>query len=81
LPESIEPYHDTLTRGQALVFYTDGLIERRNESLDQGLQRLARSVVLPATSGDLCDAALSGCLTGVRRNDDVCILAIRYDDN
>ncbi len=81
LPETITPHRDTLDPGQALVLYTDGLVERHDESLDTGLERLTQSLARAATSDELCDAALAGCLTGVRRNDDICVLAIRHDDS
>jgi PAS domain S-box-containing protein len=35
-----ETYSQGIDRGAALVLYTDGLIERRGESLDAGLERL-----------------------------------------
>ena len=81
LPETITPHRDTLAPGRALVLYTDGLVERHDESLDTGLERLTQSLARAATSDELCDAALAGCLTGVRRNDDICVLAIRHDDS
>ncbi len=47
--------------GDTLVLYTDGLIERRGETIDIGLERLRR--VIEARSGmgpeELCDAMLS----------------------
>ena len=47
--------------GDTLVLYTDGLIERRGEMIDIGLERLRR--VIEARSGmgpeELCDALLS----------------------
>ncbi len=78
LPETINAYRSILAAEQALVLYTDGLIERHNEPIDQGLQRLTQSFSLPATSAELCDAALTGCLTGGHRNDDICIFAVRH---
>jgi len=38
----------TLARGSVAVFYTDGLVERRGESLDIGLERLRNAVVTDA---------------------------------
>ena len=39
-----ETRREDIGQGAALVFYTDGLIERRGESLDVGLERLATAV-------------------------------------
>lgn len=64
--------------GEALLFFTDGLVERRGESLDQGFQRLAdatRNAALE-TASQLTDAAVNGCLDGVEQLDDTCVLAI-----
>lgn len=62
-----------------LVLYSDGLIERRGESLDAGLERLAGAAnALPTLpSGALCDALVAEMLEGVDQGDDVAVLAIR----
>jgi len=65
--------------GTALLLYTDGLVERRTESVDVGLRRLADHVGASrwATADDLCDAALDGALAGTDRRDDVCLLVVQ----
>ncbi|HEY7344942.1 MAG TPA: SpoIIE family protein phosphatase [Gaiella sp.] len=68
---------DRLDEGETLVLYTDGLVERRSESIDVGLERLARAALLsggsPAThADDLCDALLGR----EEQDDDVCVLTV-----
>jgi serine/threonine-protein kinase RsbW len=66
---------DRLEEGETLVLYTDGLVERRSESIDAGLERLADAALLasgsPATyADDICDAVLGRA----EQDDDVCVL-------
>jgi serine/threonine-protein kinase RsbW len=69
--------HDRLEPGGTLVLYTDGLIERKGESLAVGLERLSDAA--RASSGDglqpLVDRMLSAMLAGHPQEDDVCIIA------
>ncbi len=49
--------------GQTLILYSDGLIERRGESIDDGLERLARAVGGgPAEVSALCEHILRAVL-------------------
>ena len=64
--------------GGAVLLYTDGLVERRDEILTVGLDRLADLLsAQPATpcAATLVDAALEACLAGEPGQDDVCVLA------
>jgi len=66
---------DRLEEGETLVLYTDGLVERRSQSIDAGLERLADAALLasgsPATyADDICDAVLGRA----EQDDDVCVL-------
>jgi serine phosphatase RsbU (regulator of sigma subunit) len=65
-----------LTAGDLLVLYTDGLYERRRESPDLGLARLAalaaKSRHLPPT--ELSHALADGMLAGAAPDDDICVL-------
>lgn len=58
-----------------LVCYTDGLVERRGEYLDQGLERLRRAVA-PGPADALCAAVISAVAVA-QPTDDIAVLAIR----
>jgi serine phosphatase RsbU (regulator of sigma subunit)/integral membrane sensor domain MASE1/anti-sigma regulatory factor (Ser/Thr protein kinase) len=63
--------------GSTLLLYTDGLIERRDASLEQGLARLAAEVAQgPAELDPLLDRLLDR-LGGGNRPDDIAMLALR----
>lgn len=68
-----------LEPGGALVLYTDGLIERREESLSEGMARLADVIAAQPVGGtaeDLVSAVLEACLDDRAREDDVCVIAV-----
>jgi serine phosphatase RsbU (regulator of sigma subunit) len=64
-----------LPEGAVLVFYTDGLIERRGESIDEGMERLrgAFSADAPET---VC-RQLAKAMLDDQIQDDVAIVAVR----
>lgn len=68
-----------LTAGSTVLLYTDGLVERRGEDLDVGLERLRDAVeelaALPLEQ--LCDALLERMLAGQAGEDDVALLALQ----
>ncbi|MFC0527410.1 PP2C family protein-serine/threonine phosphatase [Phytohabitans kaempferiae] len=61
--------------GGVLVCYTDGLIERRNEVIDEGIERL-RAAVSPGPAEWVCDTVMAR-LAEERPGDDIALLAIR----
>ena len=68
-----------LRPGTTLLFYTDGLVETRGRSIDEGMDDLRRFVEsLPDLSPQaLCDRVLEWRLGAARREDDMCLLAAR----
>jgi serine phosphatase RsbU (regulator of sigma subunit) len=67
-----------LPPGSTVLMYTDGLIERRGSTIDEGLSRLAGRLPALAAAGleELCDAVLAGMLPGTPE-DDVAMVAVR----
>jgi anti-sigma regulatory factor (Ser/Thr protein kinase) len=63
--------------GTTVLVYTDGLIERRGETLEDGLARLRTAAGDESDPQRLLDVVLEA-LTGERRDDDVALLAMRY---
>ncbi len=67
----------TLAPGSTVVFYTDGLIERRGETLDHGLTRLRQHAAALARQPleEMCDELLTGLAAD--HTDDIALLALR----
>jgi serine phosphatase RsbU (regulator of sigma subunit) len=61
-----------------LIAFTDGLVERRGESIDVGMERLATAT--GAGDGPLDDllTTIIGDLTNAQSDDDIAILALRW---
>lgn len=77
--EPVDRASATFPPGSLLVLYTDGLVERRDEDLDQGLQRLRALVeALPEdiTAADATEAILRE-LRAQDSRDDVAMVVVR----
>ena len=65
-----------IAHGAVLCLYTDGLVERREYPLDEGLRRLCRAVV--AEQPEKVCASVMGALIGSEpARDDVALLVLR----
>jgi serine phosphatase RsbU (regulator of sigma subunit) len=79
-PQGYRDEHVRLQAGELLVGYTDGLVERRREDLDDGFARLTSAL---AAAGDLtaapdwCTTLVDRVLGSALREDDICVLALQ----
>jgi len=69
----------TLPVGSTVLLYTDGLVERRTESIDVGLERLRLAVeAAPGNPERLVDHVLESVIGTAGRGDDIAVLAVRF---
>ena len=75
--ETIRTQHELhLPAGTTVLGYTDGLLERRSETLDVSTTRLAVALTTaPTDAEDLCDHVLAAMSHGAR-DDDIALLAV-----
>ncbi|WP_443044447.1 SpoIIE family protein phosphatase [Streptomyces sp. NBC_00366] len=68
-----------LEPGDRVILYTDGLVERPEESIDRGLKRLSEAVLSHHSDdpGSLSLGPLLAAMLEGERRDDVCLLDIR----
>ena len=62
--------------GAVLCLYTDGLVERRECPLDEGLARLCRAVAAKPP-GEVCASVMGALIGGAPARDDVALLTLR----
>ncbi len=67
-----------LTSGSTFVAFTDGLVERRGESIDVGLERLVRAASGPIPTVDGLLSRLLDTVEPHGSDDDVAMLAFRW---
>ncbi|WP_433274539.1 PP2C family protein-serine/threonine phosphatase [Pseudonocardia xinjiangensis] len=67
-----------LAPGTSICFYTDGLVERRNASLDAGFDRL-RHAMVPERAEAACAAIMLQMVGREQVHDDIAILTVSRD--
>jgi serine phosphatase RsbU (regulator of sigma subunit)/anti-sigma regulatory factor (Ser/Thr protein kinase) len=68
----------TLGPAETLLFYTDGLIERRGRTLSEGEAALASAVTAaPDEPEMMCRQIIDGLTEGIEVPDDIAVLAVR----
>jgi serine phosphatase RsbU (regulator of sigma subunit) len=65
--------------GALLCFYTDGLVERPGEVIDEGLDRLCRAVTAQSPEA-ACATVMSALIGSEPARDDIAVLMIRRHD-
>ncbi|MGZ4274591.1 MAG: SpoIIE family protein phosphatase, partial [Solirubrobacteraceae bacterium] len=69
-------YH--VAPGDTLLLFTDGLVERRRESINTGFDRLRDAFTrAPADVEELCDYVLERTVSEQASHDDIAVLAVR----
>ena len=77
-PSGYTTQHTELAPGDVLILYSDGLVERRGESIDDGIARLLEVAVHgPADPQELAEHILRALLPGAGGEDDIALLAVR----
>ena len=69
-----------LDRGDSLIMYSDGLIERRGELITDGMERLANTATIVARAGwpDHPAITFASMLSVEERTDDIVVLCLSY---
>jgi sigma-B regulation protein RsbU (phosphoserine phosphatase) len=65
-----------ITPGTVLCFYTDGLVERREYPIDEGLARLCQAVTA-APPEEVCAAVMGALIGAEAAHDDIALFVVR----
>jgi anti-sigma regulatory factor (Ser/Thr protein kinase) len=66
-----------LAPGETIVLYTDGLVERRGESLTEGLERLRATASLKGSANRVAEHILESLVPRLGAADDVAVVVLR----
>jgi anti-sigma regulatory factor (Ser/Thr protein kinase)/putative methionine-R-sulfoxide reductase with GAF domain len=71
--------HETLEPGDTILLYTDGLVERRREPLNVGLERLREVAAAAASAEQLCQRVTDQLVPPTGGDDDIAVVALRLE--
>ena len=80
-PGTVPEASGELPHGAIMVLYSDGLVERRDRGLREGIDALSAALAAvpdDASATQVCDA-LTAALVDEHQEDDVCLLVVRVD--
>lgn len=80
--DAVAPVHRRmLATGDVVVLYTDGLVERRAEALDQGFRRLGAVAeeLIDLDPEELSDALVEALVPAEDQTDDLAVLVVRFE--
>jgi len=77
-PQSYESTTVPVPSGATLLAYTDGLVERRGETLDDGLRRLMDSALALGAGGEALVDGLMSALLPDGSSDDTAVLGLQW---
>ncbi len=67
----------TLVPGAVLCFFTDGLVERRDKPIDDGITQLCRTV-MPGPPENICISTMQALVGNQYPGDDIALLVLRW---
>ena len=82
-PEAVRETRIALPRHATLIAYTDGVIERRGQVIDEGIERLEsafRAADPGATAAELADTVIRDVAEVTAADDDIAVLVMRFGD-
>jgi serine phosphatase RsbU (regulator of sigma subunit) len=79
-PTSFEPAIVTPSARGTLIAYTNGLVERRGETLDAGLQRLQAAAARNCSSLEDLLSSIVTELTGESPTDDIALIGLKWQN-
>jgi serine phosphatase RsbU (regulator of sigma subunit) len=82
-PEAVHETRIALPRYATLLAYTDGVIERRGEVIDEGIERLEsafRAADRHAPAAELADTVIHDVAEVTAADDDIAVLVMRFLD-